>query len=139
MKLISVITPLVALFSVASAVRVHHDHTYDNANGLLSTTYCSNGGANTFSRFPHFSSLPSYPRIGAANGVECGECYQLKYNKNSIYVTVVSETVDAGFYLSLQAVNDLIKDGPEDQAQDAQEPKVFDAQSTKVDEGKCGL
>ena len=139
MKLISVITPLVALFSVASAVRVHHDHTYDNANGLLSTTYCSNGGANTLSGFQYFSSLPSYPHIGAGNGAACGECYQLKYNGSSIYVTVVSETVVDGFFLSLKAVNDLIKDGAEDQAQDAQVPKVFDAQSTKVDWKNCDL
>ena len=139
MKLISVITPLVALFSVASAINVSHDAAYDNGQTLLSTVQCSNGAA-TFSKYITFDKMPSYPYIGSAKDLACGSCYQLRNDQHKIYVTVISQTTEDGFHISQNAMDEL-KNGPGIQvARDSSsEPGVIDAQYTLVDEKYCGL
>ena len=139
MKLISVITPLVALFSVASAISVSHDAAYDNGQALLSTVQCSNG-ATAFSKYVTFGKMPSYPYIGSAKDLACGSCYQLKYNQNPIYVTVISQTTEDGFHISQNAMDELMNGSGNQVARDSSSASgVIDAQYTLIDDKYCGL
>ncbi|KAI9433900.1 Cerato-platanin [Lactarius indigo] len=121
MKLTSTLTSLVALFSVASAVNVRYDTTYDNPQGSLST----------------FGSLPSFPNIGAAqavagwNSTACGSCWKISFGGKSINVIAVDHAGD-GFNLSLEAM-DTLTNGQ------AQQLGVINAQATQVDASQCGL
>ncbi|KAI9452945.1 Cerato-platanin [Lactarius psammicola] len=100
MKLISTIIPLVALFSVASAVNVRYDTAYDNSQASLSTGFTT------------FGSLPSFPNIGAAqaiggwNSTACGSCWKISFGGQSINVIAVDHAGD-GFNLSLEAMDTL--------------------------------
>ena len=138
MKLISTITSLVALFSVASAVDVRYDTTYDNSQGSLSTVACSDGANGLLTKgYTTFGSLPSFPNITAAQAVAgwnspaCGSCWQITYGGESINVTAVDHAGD-GFNLSLEAMNTLT-DG------NAVEFGVVSAQATQIDPQYCGL
>jgi hypothetical protein len=74
----------------ALADTVSFDNTYDNSGGSLATVACSDGANGLLSRFPTFGSLPTFPNIGGAQAVEghgssnCGTCWQLTFNGNSI-------------------------------------------------------
>ncbi|KAI9437792.1 Cerato-platanin [Lactarius psammicola] len=138
MKLISTIIPLVALFSVASAVNVRYDTAYDNSQASLSTVACSDGVNGLLTKgFTTFGSLPSFPNIGAAqaiggwNSTACGSCWKISFGGQSINVIAVDHAGD-GFNLSLEAM-DTLTNGR------AKEFGVIDAQATQVDKGLCGL
>lgn len=138
MKLISIITPLVAIFSVASAVDVRYDTTYDNPQGSLSTVACSDGSNGLLTKgYTTFSSLPSYPNITAAqaipgwNSAECGSCWQISYQGETVNVTAIDHAGD-GFNLSLEAMNSVTNGN-------AEEYGVIDAEATQIDPVYCGL
>jgi hypothetical protein len=138
MKLISIITPPVALFSVASAVDVRYDTTYDNAQGLLSTVACSNGANGLLTKgYTTFGSLPSYPNLTAAqaiagwNSPACGSCWQITYGEVSVNVTAIDRAGD-GFNLSLEAMNSLT-------GGNAVQLGIVDARATQIDPQYCGL
>ncbi len=138
MKLTSTVTPLVALFSVASAVHVRYDTTYDNPKGSLSTVACSDGANGLLTKgFHTFGSLPSFPNISAAqavgdwNSTACGSCWHISFGGKSINVTAVDHTGD-GFNPSLKAMNTLTNGH-------AEELGVIDARATQIDKKYCGL
>ena len=138
MKLISTITSLVALFSVASAIDVRYDTTYDNSQGSLSTVSCSDGANGLLTKgYTTFGSLPSFPNIGAAQAVTgwnspaCGSCWQITYEGETINVIAVDHA-DDGFNLSLEAMNTLTNGN-------AVGLGVINAQATQIDPQSCGL
>jgi hypothetical protein len=138
MKLISIITPLVTLFAVASAFDIRYDTVYDNAQGSLSTVACSNGENGLLTKgYTTFGSLPSYPNITAAqaiagwNSPACGSCWQITYGKVSVNVIAIDHAAD-GFVLSLAAMNTLT-------GGNAVQLGIVDAQATQIDPQNCGL
>ncbi|KAF8264253.1 Cerato-platanin [Lactarius quietus] len=139
MKFLSVITPLVALFSVASAVDIRYDTVYDNPQGSLSTVACSNGANGLQTKgYTTFSSIPTFPNIGGAQAVTgwnssaCGSCWQITVGAVSINFTAIDHA-DDGFVVSLEAFNTLT-DG-----NGVEVGFIGDAQATQIGEQYCGL
>ncbi|KAN0137829.1 Cerato-platanin [Lactarius tabidus] len=138
MKFTSTIISLAALFSVASAdIRVVRYNTiYDNPNYSLNGVACSNGNNGLVTNFPTLGKLPTFPGVGGVFAVsgwgspECGSCWKLRYNGNSIYVTAV-DTISDGFDISLEAMNILT--GGQAVALDS-----IDAHVRKVSRSFCG-
>lgn len=138
MKLISIITPLVALFSVSSAVDVRYDTTYDNPQASLSTVACSDGANGLLTKgYTTFGSLPSYPNITSAQAIAgwdspaCGSCWQITYGSVSVNVIAIDHAAD-GFVFSLEAMNTLT-------GGNAVQFGIVDAQATQIDPQNCGL
>ncbi len=137
MKLTSTLISLAALFSVASADIVRYNTFYDNPSTSMNNVACSNGDNGLVTRYPTFGSLPSFPGIGGVfavkgwNSPECGSCWQLTFNGNSIFVTAI-DTISNGFDISLKAMN-ILTNGQ------AQRLDVINAQATQVDRWHCGL
>ena len=143
MKLLPIIIPLAALFSVASAFEIRYDPTYDNAQGSMSSVACSDGANGLSNTYHTFGDLPSFPHIGAAQAVEgwnspeCGSCWRLSYKQNeattatTIYVTAIDQTVN-GFTISEKALKDLGGD-------QALAAGHIDASATQVNGSYCGF
>ena len=106
----------IALFATSvvaqSTQTVSYDQTYDNAGGSTDTVSCSTGPNGLAGRFPTFGSFPQFPNIGGAAAVsgfgsaECGTCWQLTYNGNSVNVLAIDHAAN-GFNIALEAMNTL--------------------------------
>ncbi|KIJ47428.1 hypothetical protein M422DRAFT_74810 [Sphaerobolus stellatus SS14] len=129
-----------ATSSLASSftTTVSFDNTYDNAQGDLNTVSCSTGSNGLVTKgFSTFSSLPSFPRIGGADVIEgfnsanCGTCWSLEFNGNSINVLAIDHTA-SGFNIA-QAALDQLTGG-----QAVQLGRIT-ATATEVDPSQCGL
>ncbi|KAI9451618.1 Cerato-platanin [Lactarius psammicola] len=138
MKFTLTITPLVALFSVTSAVNVFYDTRFDNPKGSLATVACSDGPNGLLTKgFTTFRSLPSFPNIGAAQAVGgwnssvCGSCWHISFGGKSINVTAIDHTGD-GFNLSLEVMNNLTNGH-------AEEFGVINSQAAQINKKFCGL
>mgnify|MGYP000938733052 CR=1 FL=1 len=99
--------------SASGTVTVSYDPQYDNPSFDLLTTACSDGTNGLVTKgYSTAGSLPSFPRIGGAftipswNSPNCGKCYSLTYNGNTIYVTAVDHAAD-GFNIAEEAMNQL--------------------------------
>ena len=131
MKLISTVIPLVALFSVASAVNVRYDSRYDDTNGVPTSVPCFDGPGPLIA-FNNFGAVKSFPNIAGAdtvlaNSSGCGSCWKITQGVNSVIVTVVDHSSD-GFSLSRKAMDELTNgSGP------------IEASATQLDESSCGL
>jgi hypothetical protein len=147
MKFISCITSFVALFSVASALGIIYDNDFDNANIPLAgpTSLQSCASSSLAERYTTYGSLPSFPNISAAralllgpSGTECGSCWAIQYEHESVVVTVVHEVAqgvevtNVGFFLPLKPMNALTNGHGKDLG-------VIDAQVVQVDQSHCGL
>lgn len=121
----------------------------DGSNGLLTKGYTTQG------------SLPDFPFVGGADVIagwndaevsdqishnhtyfvrneltnrckkQCGTCWTLTYNGNSINVLAIDHT-DTGFNLALEAMNALTNNQAEALGR-------IDATATQVDASVCGL
>ncbi|KAN0137838.1 protein SnodProt1 [Lactarius tabidus] len=137
MKFTSTIISLAALFSVSSADIVRYNTIYDDPGTSLNNVACSNGKNGLITKgYSTFGSLLSYPGIGGVsavkgwNSTECGSCWKLTYNGESIYVAAI-DTFSDGFDISLKAMNTLTNN-------QAQELDSIDAQATQVSRSFCG-
>jgi hypothetical protein len=143
MKFASTILSLAALFSVAlaSAEDVQYNTIYDDPSYSLNGVACSNGphGLVTagFNTIGDLLALPGSPSVGGAFAVsgwgspECGSCWNLEYNGNSIYV-IAFDTISSGFDLSLTAMNELT-------GNNAVALGTVNAIATQVSRSDCGL
>lgn len=129
---------LVPAVLAQSSVTVAYDETYDNGSQSLSTVSCSDGTYGLETKgYTTFSSLPDFPNIGAAAAVsgwgsaECGSCWELEYNGNTIYVLAIDHAAD-GFNIALAAMNTLTDN------QGTFLGRVT-ATATQVDASQCGL
>ena len=158
--LILAATAALAAPSTSTTVTVSYDQTYDNGANSLDIVACSNGpngmehlgkpkltpissqtvfqDANytLFIGYTTFGSLPTKYIGGAAaiagwGSAECGTCWQLSYNGNTVNVLAIDHA-GAGFNIALSAMNALTDD-----------QGVFlgrvNAQATQVDKSLCGL
>lgn len=136
MKFTSTIISLAALFSVASADIVRFNTFYDNPGTSLNNVACSNGVNGLVTKgFTDFGSLPSFPSVGGVfavkgfNSTECGSCWKLTYQDETIFVTAI-DTISDGFDISLTAMNVLTNN-------QAEKLGSIDAEATQVDTFFC--
>jgi len=107
--LLSVITPLV------SADTASWDSVYDNASQSTLTVACSDGVNGLYTKgYKTLGAVPGFPNVGAAptiagwNSPNCGKCFSVTYNGNTIYVTGVDTSRSTtNFVLSKAALNKL--------------------------------
>ncbi|THG98976.1 hypothetical protein EW026_g3301 [Hermanssonia centrifuga] len=107
------ITVALASPTTTTTVSVSYDQTYDNAAGSLDTVACSDGpngmltkGYTTFGSLPGFSNIGGAAVVGGWDSAECGTCWQLTYNGNTINVLAIDSTL-TGFNIALGAMNRL--------------------------------
>jgi len=131
-------TTVLTLLSTASAITVSYDTGYDDGSRSLTEVSCSDGSNGLITKgYNTQANLPSFPRIGGAstiagwNDANCGTCYTLTYNGNSINVLAIDHASE-GFNIA-QAAMDQLTGG-----QAVQLGRV-DAQWTQVDVSGCGL
>ncbi|ESK87449.1 cerato-platanin-related secreted protein [Moniliophthora roreri MCA 2997] len=132
-------TAAIALLATsAAAVRLQYDPTYDNRDGSLGTTACSDGPNGLITKgFSTFGSLPNFPRIGAVDAItgwnspQCGSCWQVTWNGKSINILGM-DVAGNGFNVA-QAAMDELTDGQ------AVALGNIDVQATQVDASVCGL
>ncbi|THU94131.1 Asp f 13-like protein [Dendrothele bispora CBS 962.96] len=134
-----IISAAFLLSSVASAVDLRYDNTYDNPNGDMTTVACSDGsnGLITRYKFHHFKDIPNFPHIGAAqaiagwNSSQCGTCWKLTFNGKSINVLAIDHA-GSGFNVAQAAMDELTNGN-------AIAFGVVDVSATQVDVSNCGL
>ena len=138
MKFTSAVSAAVLGFSsLASAITVSYDTGYDDPSRSMNVVSCSDGANGLVNRFPTQGNLPSFPRIGGYQGIagwnspQCGQCFSLTYNGNTIYVLAMDHT-GAGFNIAQAAMNQLTN------GQAAALGRI-DAQYSQVDRSNCGL
>ncbi|KFY12751.1 hypothetical protein V491_06676 [Pseudogymnoascus sp. VKM F-3775] len=136
---LSQILSLTALASVASAITVSYDTGYDDRTRSLLDVSCSNGENGLITR-KHWNTqgdIPTFPFIGGAEAVavwnspNCGTCWRLDYNGQSINVLAIDHAA-AGFNIAQEAL-DALTNGQ------AVELGRIDAQATQIDPIICGM
>ncbi|PCH34756.1 Cerato-platanin [Wolfiporia cocos MD-104 SS10] len=142
MQFTALAATLALLFAPAvlaqSSVTVAYDETYDSSSASLSTVSCSDGANGLETKgYTTFGSLPDFPYIGAAaavsgwNSAECGTCWELEYDGNTINVLAIDHAA-SGFNIALAAMNELTNN-------QAQFLGRVTATATQVDASSCGL
>ena len=131
-------TVFLALLSVASAITVSYDTGYDDSSRSLSVVSCSDGTNGLLTKgYTTQGSLPDFPYIGGAstiagwNDVNCGTCYSLTYNGNTINVLAIDHAAE-GFNIAEAALNELTGGQAEFLGR-------IDADWAEVDDSVCGL
>ncbi|KAF8585765.1 hypothetical protein K439DRAFT_1021286 [Ramaria rubella] len=105
---------IVALSALAAEIEpVTFDNTFDNPAGSLDSVACSTGTNGLITKgFETFGQLPTFPNIGGGqavagfNSVNCGSCWLLQFDNNTIFVTLV-DTAAEGFNIAEEAMNTL--------------------------------
>ncbi|KAH8697845.1 Cerato-platanin [Talaromyces proteolyticus] len=99
--------------AAATAIDVAYDNTYDNGDLSTSKLACSDGsngliikGYNTIGALPSFPLVGGAPTIAEYNSPNCGACYSITYNSQTIYVTAIDVAVNR-FVLSQEALDQL--------------------------------
>lgn len=105
--------PLAAVAQLsATTLTVSYEPLYNNPGFDMLTSACSNGKNGLASKYPTAGDLPSYPNVGGAFSIagfdspNCGKCYSLEFEGNTIFVTAM-DTGSDGFNLATKAMNTL--------------------------------
>ncbi|EMC98789.1 hypothetical protein BAUCODRAFT_380412 [Baudoinia panamericana UAMH 10762] len=128
-----------AFAAIASATSISYDPTYDQATNSLNEVSCSDGpngletkyGWQTFGDIPNFPYITGSDTIPGWNSNQCGQCFSVTYNGNTIYVLGIDHT-DAGLNMA-QAAMDSLTGGQ------AVALGRVDADVSAVDVSNCGL
>lgn len=138
MKFTAAFASLALFASSTVAVSVSFDQMYDNAGQSLATVSCSDGQNGLLTKgFTTFGSLPRFPNIGGAdvipgfNSPNCGTCWQLSFQGNSINVLAIDHA-RSGFNIALAAMNALTNNQAEFLGR-------IDADAVQVTASNCGL
>ena len=104
---------LFAPAALAASVSVSYDNSYDDSGASLDTVACSDGPNGLITKgYSTIGSLPDFPYVGGAsavsgwNSADCGTCWELTYDGESIYVLAIDHA-DDGFNISEEAMNKL--------------------------------
>ncbi|KAJ4417923.1 hypothetical protein N0V82_005880 [Gnomoniopsis sp. IMI 355080] len=108
------ILALAGSISAQASYSVSYDTTYDNAALSLTTVSCSDGtnGLITKYKYSTLGDVPVFPMVGGAqaiagwNDANCGTCWAITYNGQTIRVLAVDHAAD-GFNLAQQAMDVL--------------------------------
>ncbi|KAH6641371.1 Cerato-platanin [Chaetomium tenue] len=108
---------ILSIFSLAaatSAITVSYDEGYDRADRSLTEVACSDGvnGLMWKYNWKVQGDVKGFPNIGGSDSIpgwnspNCGSCWSVSYNGNTIYVVAVDHA-GAGLNLGLNAFNKL--------------------------------
>ncbi|KAK7511656.1 heat-stable 19 kDa antigen precursor [Phyllosticta citricarpa] len=104
---------IASLASMASAITLSYDPSYDDSTRSLSVVSCSDGANGLLTKgYTTQGSLPKFPYIGGSEFIagwgsaNCGKCYSLTYNGKTINVLAIDHA-GAGFNIAQAAMNDL--------------------------------
>ncbi|RAL59842.1 hypothetical protein DID88_000471 [Monilinia fructigena] len=107
------VATLLTFATTTLAITVSYDVGYDDASRSLAAVSCSDGTNGLLTKgYTTQGSLKNFPNIGGAstiagwNDANCGSCYQLTYNGNSINVLAIDHAGE-GFNLGKTALNTL--------------------------------
>lgn len=125
--------------TLTSALRISYDEGYDDSSRSLTAVACSDGanGLITTQGYTTQGQIPTFPNIGGSweiagwGSAQCGACYQVSYNGNTINVVGMDRAVE-GMNVAKAALNTLTGGR-------AVELGAIDATVTRVDSGVCGL
>lgn len=139
MQFLTTVLALMATSALAVPVSLSYDPTYDKASTPLTSIACSDGshglitkyGWKTLGQIPHFPNIGGSSTIPGWNADTCGQCFQVSYRGNSIYVLAV-DTAPSGMNIAEAAMNKLTG------GQAVKLGRVA-AEVMKVGVGKCGL
>ncbi|KAL2107376.1 hypothetical protein VUR80DRAFT_5314 [Thermomyces stellatus] len=132
----SILASALSFLAAASAVSVSYDTGYDDAARSMNVVSCSDGPNGLAGQYPTQGALPTFPNIGGVPAIaghgspECGSCWQLTYEGNSIYVLGIDHSTD--YNIALAAMNDLTNGNAEFLGR-------VEATATEVDPSLCGL
>lgn len=87
---------------------------YDQSSRSLNAVACSDGANGLETRYGYQTQgqIPTFPNIGGSiaiagwNSAQCGNCYKVSYQGNSIFVTAIDHAA-AGMNIALAAMNKL--------------------------------
>lgn len=107
----SIISAAATVFAASGTAA--YDTTYDTASLSTLSIACSDGlnGLNT-KGYPTLGALPRFPNVGASsevaswNSPNCGKCYAITWQSNTINVIAVDHAVE-GWVLSRAALDKL--------------------------------
>ncbi|CCM04143.1 uncharacterized protein FIBRA_06305 [Fibroporia radiculosa] len=113
---LAALTAVPAVFAAAPAVtansyKITYDTFYDTGSNSVNNFACS--GTLDKEGYTTASSLPGFPFIGGAGVItgydapDCGTCWQLNYNDNSIYLLAVDYAGEGIFNIGKTAFNTL--------------------------------
>jgi hypothetical protein len=96
----------------SNIVHATYDATYDNPSGSLNGVACSNGANGLVTKYPTFSSLPTYPYIGGAPGVtwdspNCGGCWKLTSTTTGAWIIYTAIDSSSGFNIAEDAFEEI--------------------------------
>ncbi|KAI9647130.1 hypothetical protein NHQ30_005132 [Ciborinia camelliae] len=104
---------LLTMASSALSISVSYDTGYDDSTRSLASVSCSDGSHGLLTAgYTTQGSLKNFPNIGGAstiagwNDANCGTCYSLTYNGNSIYLLAIDHAA-VGFNIAEAAMNTL--------------------------------
>ncbi|QKX55486.1 uncharacterized protein TRUGW13939_02579 [Talaromyces rugulosus] len=110
---VALAAPTPAPADTGITIDVAYDNTYDNKDQSTSTLACSDGenglikkGYNTLGALPKFPNVGGAPTIPGWNSPNCGACYGITYNGETVYIIGVDVAVDR-FVLSQGALDAL--------------------------------
>ncbi|TPX09384.1 uncharacterized protein E0L32_009428 [Thyridium curvatum] len=130
---------VLAAATTALAATVSYDTGYDDGSRSLTAVSCSDGehglitryGWQTQGQIPHFANIGGSDSIPSWNSPNCGTCWQLSYNGQSIFILAIDHAA-AGFNIALDAMNKLTN------GQAVALGRV-EANAVQVDVSNCGL
>ncbi|PNS17231.1 hypothetical protein CAC42_6914 [Sphaceloma murrayae] len=133
------LSTLALLVTATTAVTVSYDTGYDDGSRSLTALACSDGsnglitryGWQTQSQVAHFPLIGGADVVGGWNSGNCGTCWQLSYNGNTVNVLVV-DSAQAGFNIGKGAL-DALTNGQ------AEMLGRVDAGAAQVGMDQCGL
>ncbi|KAF2248501.1 hypothetical protein BU26DRAFT_531765 [Trematosphaeria pertusa] len=129
----------IGFVSLSSAISVSYDTGYDDKSRSMTAVSCSDGANGLITKYGWQTqgAIPNYPYIGGYQGIagwnspQCGTCYSVTYNANTIYVLAIDHTA-TGFNLAKQAMDALTNNQAEMLGR-------VDAQYVQVDNSKCKI
>ncbi|KAF2084458.1 epl1 protein [Saccharata proteae CBS 121410] len=139
MRFSTIIASITTLALGASATTVSYDTGYDDASRSLTAVSCSDGANGLMTKYGWSvqGDVSGFPNIGGVDTVagwgsaNCGKCYSLSYNGNTIYVLAVDHAA-SGFNIAEKAMNTLTNGQAEALGR-------IDATTAEVAISNCGL
>lgn len=132
-------TTLLALAATTTAVSVSYDTGYDLSDRSLNEVTCSNGENGLITRFGWQTQgeTSNFPNIGGAPAVDkwdspnCGTCWELTYEGNSINVMAIDLAV-GGYVIGLDAMDALTNGQGEELGR-------VEVEAVQVEDSVCGI
>ena len=101
--------------SLTSAITVSYDTGYDDAGRSLTAVSCSDGANGLITKYGWQTQgniksqyYGGYQGVAGWNSAQCGTCYSLTYNGNTIYVLAIDHT-GAGFNIDVLSETSLFR------------------------------